>query len=182
MENINLENKLEQLDDIMIHIGFVMKAGHKLCRKLMIAGEEDKAIGLLQRILVHDFSKSLVDEFYGMAEFSHDVSALKNPNSNHVGSGKMKAIKLHWTRNDHHPEYWTITIPDTLTNSTPIPIDENMLDLAIAEMCCDWYARSIQFGTDVMEFYEIKSKVRWKFTENQDKLIKKYLSMLQEKE
>lgn len=180
MDNINLENKLEQLDDIMNHVGFVIQAGHKLSRKLMIAGEEDKAVSLLQRILVHDFSKSLVDEFYGMAKFSNDTAALKDPNVKHASDGKMEAIKLHWSRNDHHPEFWTTVMPNTLTHSEPIEISSEMLELSIAEMCCDWYARSIQFKTDVMEFYKIKSKDRWKFTEEHDKLIVKFLSMLQE--
>lgn len=180
MDNINLESKLTQLDDIMVHVGFVMKAGHKLSRKLMLSGEEDKAIGLLQRILMHDFSKSLVDEFYGMAKFSEDMASMKDPNVKRVADGKMDAIKLHWSRNDHHPEFWTAVMPNTLTNSEPIEISSEMSELSIAEMCCDWYARSMQFNSNVLDFYKIMSKDRWKFTKEQDELIVKFLSMLQE--
>lgn len=179
MDNIRLENKLAQLDDIMTHVGYVVQAGHKLCRKLIINNEEDIALQLMKRILIHDVSKASPDEFYGMAAFSNDQKSMKDLRVTQTTDGKMKAIKLHWLRNDHHPEFWSSFVPNTLTHSEPLKISEAMDDIAVAEMCCDWYSRSMQFKSNVMEFYAL-SKSRWTFTEHQRELIEKYLTMLQD--
>ena len=48
------------------------------------------------------------------------------------------AIDHHRRVNEHHPEYWG-------------GID-NMPELFVAEMVCDWYARSQEFGTDLREW------------------------------
>lgn len=177
--NPSLEDKLEQLNDIMTHVGFVVQAGHKLVKELFILGEDDDALQLLERILVHDTSKSYKDEFYGMSQYSKAVESLKDPNISKVNDGKMVAIKLHWERNDHHPEYWTNDeLPNNLTADDPLEVDD-MPKYAIMEMCCDWYSRSLQFGTNVMDFYNIRAKKRWNFTLNQQKMIEKYLELLQ---
>lgn len=69
-------------------------------------------------------------------------------------------------------------MPNSLLDETPLAISEEMPELAIAEMCCDWYARSMQYNTNVWEFYHIRTKNRWKFSEQQIIWIEKYLELL----
>ena len=62
------------------------------------------------------------------------------------------AFKLAWqqhvTTNPHHPEFWGGV--------------ENMPDFAIAEMVCDWYARSQEFGASVREWYQDEAMGKFK--------------------
>lgn len=179
-EEIPLEDRLTQLDDIMTHIEFVMKAGHKLIKKLMIQGEENKAQELLFRIMHHDISKVGPQEFYGMAKYSKDVQSMRDPSQGRSPvSEKMRVIQLHWINNDHHPEFWIEgELPKTLNVEQPSIISEYMNEGAIMEMCCDWYARSYQFGSNLLDFYEMMQNKRWKFNKQQDSLIRKYIGML----
>lgn len=57
------------------------------------------------------------------------------------------AIKQHTTTNPHHPEYWG-SIHD-------------MPEIYVAEMVCDWAARSSEFGNDLRAW--IKDKATKKF-------------------
>lgn len=49
------------------------------------------------------------------------------------------ALDQHQRTNPHHPEHWENGIAD-------------MPNVYLAEMVCDWYARSIEFGTDLREW------------------------------
>lgn len=178
MNSISIENQLKQVDDTLIHVGYVMEAGRKLIKELLKKGQEKQAMELLQRIMKHDYSKSSESEFYGLSAFSDDVAALKDPMVNTVQDGKFQTIRLHWQNNDHHPEYWADQMPKSFVDETPLVINENMPDMAIAEMCCDWFARSAQYKTNVWEFYEMRTKTRWKFTDKQHELIQTYLTLL----
>lgn len=77
-KNVSLENKIKQLDDTMIHIGFVLQAGHKLARQLFSLGEDEKAMRLLQRILQHDQSKVEQNEFYGLAAYAEEMTIIQS--------------------------------------------------------------------------------------------------------
>ncbi|MNV77870.1 hypothetical protein D3C71_1713280 [compost metagenome] len=55
-----------------------------------------------------------------------------------------------------------------------------MHELAIMEMCCDWYARSLQFGSNLLDFYESQKDKRWTFNDIHDNFIRKYISLLME--
>ena len=69
-------------------------------------------------------------------------------------------IRLHWKNNRHHPEHFN---------------DINqMSDLDIWEMVCDWYARSLQYGTNFLEFVSTRQKNRFDFPEQQFEKIYKY--------
>jgi hypothetical protein len=48
------------------------------------------------------------------------------------------AIRQHVRTNAHHPEYWGGV--------------ENMPEIAVAEMVCDWYARGQEFGTGLRDW------------------------------
>ena len=165
-KNVSLENKLTQLDDIYNHKQLVIETGFKLVKYLMKNNQDELALKLSKRLFVHDLSKIKEDEFYGMAKFADDVDALKDPKKQ-VESDKQLAINLHWERNSHHPEYW---------------IDLNQMeDLDIMELAADWYARSEQFGTNMLEFLEIRNKDRFHFPQDiYDKIVGYYYIIKEE--
>lgn len=165
-KNVSLENKLMQITDICEHKKLVFETCYNLAIKLMKSGQDQLSLLLLERGFLHDISKLLDDEFYGMAAFAQDQEALKDPKKT-VTSDKQHAINLHWDRNPHHPEHWT---------------DVNqMTDLDIMELTCDWYARSLQFKTNMIEFLEQRQKDRFHFPQDiYDKIIY-YYTLLNEK-
>jgi hypothetical protein len=164
-KNVKLEDKLVQLEDIYSHKKLVFDTCYILSKKLIEGGQDELGLELMKRAFLHDFSKLEDDEFYGMAAFANDKDALKDPKKK-VSSDKQLAINLHWDRNEHHPEYWT---------------DINqMTDLDIMELVCDWYARSLQFGTDFLEFLEQRQKDRFHFPQDIYDKIKKYYYKLTE--
>jgi ribosomal protein L28 len=180
VKNVPLDFKLQQLDDIITHKTFVLKAGHKLIKKLFEHGEDADALDLLDKIMYHDNTKALSIEFGFMAKSADENESLKSPQAGiDVSKSKMKAIKQHWKTNAHHPEHWMTIMPDSLYQEHPIKV--SMCNkIFIMEMCCDWYARSLQFNTNVMDFWHEHSKKRWTFDITTSALIEKYLKMLVE--
>jgi hypothetical protein len=170
---ISLENKLKQLEDIIIHKQFILQAGQKLAEKLIINGLDDDALNLLKKIFCHDMSKLERYEFYGMAMFP----GFKYDNSK---PEKVIIIQEHWKRNSHHPEYWMDEFPNTMMNDEKIIVNFPDDTLLIMEMCCDWYARSLQLNNSVKEFYENHAKIRWNFSTDVDIKIRRYLDLLED--
>jgi hypothetical protein len=82
------------------------------------------ALQLIQRGRRHDVSKLNLTEFIELLDPSH-------PNFH-------QRLLHHRKHNDHHPEYWDGGIKKM--NANPA---------AVAEMVCDWKARSEEFGSDL---------------------------------
>ena len=137
---------------------------------------EGKKIGLsLKRRLMHDMSKLRPSEFFRFVEIKYGPTP---KNNGAYYKTYYKVLALHYSRNKHHPEYWMDKIPDSLYANSDKPVKVNMEDeIDIMEMCCDWYARSLQFNTNVMEFYHNHSKLRWVFSLRTSALIEKYLTL-----
>ncbi len=122
MLNIN-----DHLDNLIRHIELVREATILLGKRLISKGRQEFGRLLIAKGFEHDVSK-----FYGI-EWDYL----------HAGSDVPKdelelAVKQHTRVNSHHPEYWGSV--------------ENMPELAIAEMVCDWYARSQEFGTSLRDW------------------------------
>lgn len=164
-KNITLNNKLKQLEDICIHKEYIMKATHIFCKYLFEINRDCDALQLLNRSFIHDISKTSKIEFYGFAKFAFDLDALKDPNRS-ILKEKEYYIDIHRSNNKHHPEYWDSIL--------------DMTELDIMELCVDWFARSWQFDTDVIEFLEIKQETQFHFPQNIYNKIKKYLLILKE--
>lgn len=162
--NIPLENKIKQLEDIFEHKQYLLTCCYKLSKYLLTNGNDQDSLELMKRAFTHDISKLQPDEFYGMAEFVNDMDALKDPKAQ-ITERKQKAIQLHWDRNDHHPEYWKKL--------------EKTSDLAIMELACDWQARSLQFGTNSIDFLIERQESRFHFPQEIYDKIEKYLKILQ---
>lgn len=93
---------------------------------------------LLAKAHVHDASKWAGIEWETM-HWGPDVDPVQ------LGH----AIRQHQNTNDHHPEYWGGL--------------RNMPEVAVAEMVCDWRARSQEFSTDLREFVKHDAVERFAF-------------------
>lgn len=135
--------------DTFEHKGYVMASCEKLAKYLDNKGAVEHAKMLRERAKVHDNSKiTCEDEMHALSSIINDKESLRD-SSKQLSQTKMDAIKLHWKHNTHHPEHFKT------------PIDMSKLD--IMEMCCDWHARSMQYGTDLLEFVKKRQEDRFHF-------------------
>ncbi len=117
----------EHIDDLAGHIRRVQENARSLASVLIGDGRSEFARVLLAKASVHDASK-----WHGIEwQFLH-----QGPDVDPVGL--RAAIEQHQKTNDHHPEYWGGF--------------ENMPEICIAEMVCDWLARSQEFATDMRDW------------------------------
>jgi hypothetical protein len=117
----------EHLDNLVRHIEKVREACLLLGKRLIAQGRPHFGRLLIARGMVHDVSK-----FYGI-EWEYLENGQDVPEE-----GRKLAIEHHRRTNEHHPEYWGGVA--------------SMPEVAVAEMVCDWYARSQEFGTDLREW------------------------------
>lgn len=120
------------------HISMVRQSAEKLWKRLCDVGEIELAQKLARRISVHDASK-----FSGI-EFDNLDKPFKDP--------MLKlAVEQHRSTNDHHPEFHVSGI-------------KAMSREQIAEMVCDWSARSKERGTDLRVWIKEDATERFGFT------------------
>lgn len=113
---------------------------------------------LEERALLHDLSKFSLDEFEGMVSLNSIARGQRLDSPGYKDTLRSEAIKLHWSRNSHHPEYHKDGIKDM-----------SLLDLI--EMVIDWRAASETYKrTSFGESLQIQ-KERFKMTEEQYRLI-----------
>ncbi len=117
----------EHLENLVRHIELVREACLLLGRRLMAQGRQEFGRILIARGFEHDVSK-----FSGIEwDFLH-----AGPD---VPREQLElAVRQHVRTNSHHPEYWGGF--------------ENMPEIAVAEMVCDWYARGQEFGTGLRDW------------------------------
>lgn len=145
-------NEVEKMfQDTFIHKEFLMITCKKFAGYLESQGLEEEASELMARAKVHDNSKILnKDEFRALTTIINDKSCLKDATQK-LSAYKQDAIELHWKHNAHHPEHFENV--------------EDMGRLDRLEMICDWAARSLQYGTDLIEFVEKRQEDRFHFPE-----------------
>lgn len=120
-------NTEDHIDNLVRHITLVREACLILGKRLIRQGRHDFGRILIARGFEHDVSK-----FSGIEwQYLH-----AGPN---VDEDNLRlAIEQHVRTNSHHPEYWGGF--------------DNMPEIAVAEMVCDWYARSQEFGTGLRDW------------------------------
>lgn len=137
--------------DTFIHKGIVSEVCNKFADYLELNGQVTDAEDLRQRARYHDNSKiTNKDEFRALTSIINDKSCLKDANSR-LSQFKQDAIELHWANNEHHPEHY-----------------DNINDMpsgARKEFVCDCCARSIQYGTDLVEFMTTRLNERFNFSD-----------------
>ena len=113
----------KHLQGIIRHVDNVRAGAKLLAERLFEQGDSSMARLLVQKVSSHDASK-----FVGI-EWEH----LR------VGNDTSEEFKMalvqHQLTNEHHPEHWGGV--------------KNMPEICLAEMVCDFYARSVEFGTDL---------------------------------
>ncbi|MDF1812907.1 MAG: DUF5662 family protein [Verrucomicrobiales bacterium] len=124
------------------HIQNVQNAALLLADRLAELGEFDLARRLVQRSLRHDSSK-----FEGIEWDFLDISPTDRKNR----SDLRLAIHQHQQCNDHHPEYFSSGAHD-------------MSRVQIAEMVCDWKARSEEFGSSLVDWVKDVACEKYGFT------------------
>lgn len=135
---------MEKIRAITRHIRNVQDNCLLLGEKLINKGEIDLGKKLIANGFVHDISK-----FYGI-EFENLSCSVGNRDDEINAKLKLKlAVQQHSLTNAHHPEFWS-------------GIDK-MPRVFIAEMCCDWKARSEEFGTCLKDWIDEKATKRWEF-------------------
>lgn len=154
----------KMFQDTYIHKEYVKKACKKLADYLLSKNIVEHASKLLERAEVHDNSKVMCeDELFALSTIINDKSCLKDANKA-LSQLKQDAIKLHWKHNSHHPEHY-MNYAD-------------MSRLDIMEMVCDWYARSLQYGTDLIDFAKVRQEDRFHFPQYMFEEIMFYCNIL----
>ena len=135
--------------ETMIHKEYVIKSCEKLARYLERNGAKNHAKLLRKRAVVHDDSKLTNKlEMLALSKIINDQESLKDP-AKRLAPENQKYLKLHWKNNSHHPEHFESVM--------------DMTKLDIMEMCCDWYARSMQYGSDFLNFVKKRQDERFHF-------------------
>lgn len=145
----------KRIDSLCRHIEGVQKNTLLLGTRLIEDGDEKTGIMLIANGFIHDHSKFYGVEWEYLGKDDSEASQL--------------AIRQHQHTNKHHPQYWGGI--------------HDMPDLYVAEMVCDWKARSNEFGTDLREWIDNEATKTFSFTKREKiyRTIKKYLDLLLDK-
>lgn len=147
----------EKLDKLLRHIELVRATALLLGEKLIQQGDMRFGLDLIANSLAHDQSKFHGIEWEYLVGGTFDNEATRLAASHHVRT------------NLHHPEYWGGI--------------EQMPRIHVAEMVCDWYARSMEFGENVRDFVRERAMERFAIS-RQSKVyrwIKEFLDLILEK-
>ena len=134
----------------------------KMIEYLYSCDRYNDALELAKRCSMHDHSKFEMDE---VAMFIKMLDGSEGRKPNGILTDEQRSlIEMHWKRNRHHPEFFTCYT--------------KMDEIDILEMVCDWYARSLQFESDFMEFVNKIPQERFGFDDEFFARIKKYCDVL----
>lgn len=153
--------------DTVLHKKLVMDNCLLMAEYLMQNKRFELGTQLLKRGCEHDNSKFDTEEFRKLSQILKAESKEAFTNAAiQLSPDERKAIEYHWEHNRHHPEFFVS------------PSDE-MSELDIMEMVCDWFARSIQYKTDFIPFITERQENRFHFTDKVFSRILKYCNLLQ---
>ena len=159
-EAANIANDLRCLDEIIRHIQNVQENCIVLGRRLMERGETFLGRTLIQNGFKHDASKFIGSEW----DYMKSTNIKKMTKEQKLG---LKiSISDHNRSNEHHPEYWGHI--------------KNVRDVFLAEMVCDWKARSGEFGTSLYDWVNEEAMKRFEFKKDDEvyKKIKYFIEIL----
>ncbi len=149
----------KRLEKLLRHVNNVQNNCLRLGETLIEQGEEELGRNLIVNGRIHDASK-----FTGI-EWEYFHADVKEEHPELFKAAWLQHVKT----NKHHPEYWVGGI-------------KTMHDVYIAEMVCDWLARSMEFGDDIWEWAKDKAPERYDYSTSSPvyKKIKSYLEMILE--
>jgi hypothetical protein len=168
MITISSEIQAKRLATILRHISNVRESCELLGQRMIEQGlgkeefQDDIENGrrLIANGQIHDNSKFSGVEWLYLHE---DVKEKDEANFN-------AALYQHNHTNPHHPEYWAGGI-------------DSMPRIYVAEMVCDWHARSSEFGSDLRDWVIKKATKKYHMNHSGRtyRQIKELLDMLLEK-
>lgn len=158
-----MDDYISQIEDLVIHKNLFMLSALKMYKYLCSQGRQKMALRLMRRAVVHDNSKLTAVELKCLSKLDSGPKTLGNPSAK-FNTEQLKHIKKHWKNNPHHPEYHSKY--------------SDMSELDIIEMVCDWHARSVQFGNNLIEFVKARQENRFHFKESQFKKILQYCEVM----
>jgi len=150
--------KQKHLQVVLRHVKLVQDTAQLLAERLFESGSDELARVLIANSFCHDNSK-----FFGI-EWEYLLSN---------GEAKKESLELaihqHQATNQHHPEFWGGI--------------EQMPRVCVAEMVCDWFARSTEFGTDLRIWVKEAALKKYGITSRHKvyQWIKEFLDMILEK-
>lgn len=145
-----MSETLRKVDSLYRHIEEVQRNCRLLGERLIEQGSEELGVHLIRNALVHDQSKfSGIEWDYLLAD--EDVANIN----------LALAIKHHNRTNLHHPEAWLGI--------------KNMPSVFVAEMVCDWKARSSEFGSSLKDWIDNGASIRFQYTKR-DKVYKEIMT------
>lgn len=153
------------INDLIEHKKLILDCSKVMSNYLYLNGEQELSKKIIERAIIHDNSKLDDNELKNFLELKIKEKAFKNAKSL-LNDYEKEKISVHWKKNRHHPEYFNNI--------------EDMQEIDIIEMVCDWFSRSLQYGTDIIEFAETRQKNRFKFSEDMYKKIIKYCNILKD--
>ncbi len=147
-----MSDTLKKVDSLYRHIEEVQRNCRLLGERLIEQGDEELGVHLIRNALVHDQSKFSGIEWDYLLNDSEDAADKAN---------LALAIKHHNRTNLHHPEAWLGI--------------KNMPNVFLAEMVCDWKARSSEFGSSLKDWIDNGAAQRFGYTKR-DKVYKEIMT------
>lgn len=158
--------QINYLQDTLEHKALVLLECFKLYKWLIEKDELDIAEKLAKSCMLHDNSKITILEYEKMSLIPTiaNITPMIDPESLPTKETK-EILKIHWLNNRHHPEHFK--------NANDMKKED------IAEMVCDWAARSKQYNTNLLDFAKKRLENRFSyFNEQNKKLILEYCEVL----
>ena len=146
---------------------------------------------LLKNVVDHDRSKFKDPQFSAYVEITYYYYKQKGNGRNYPLDKVLSnnATIHHMITEKHHPEYWDKTfllerekfnvsnrdgLPEKPVDGTAMPTE------CIVEMVCDWKATADEKGNSVKEWADRMVNRRWKFLDEQVRLIYETIERLEE--
>lgn len=133
---------------------------------------------LLKEVAFHDASKFYEPEKTPYVEINW-FYRMKARGIDYPYDLKLNDATFHHVKhNKHHPEYWDDNATEKCINSkdrdkpSGYVVDASKMPaLHIAHMCADWMAMSEEKGGSPIDWAKSNIDVRWKFDEDQQKIV-----------
>jgi len=159
MDN-GLQETLKKLDIIKRHKAQVQNACELLGQRLIERGEVEFGIRLITLGYEHDLSK--------FDQFERKYLIVDDKEEDNKTNLRL-AIEKHQSCNRHHIEYWGDF--------------SSMPRIFVAELVCDLYSRSAEFGTNLRDYIKEKMLPRYDISTNGKgyKTLKEFVDLLLDK-
>lgn len=158
-----IDKRIEHFEELCEHKKILIDSCKILSVYFLKENKEDFALNLMKRAFVHDISKLSKFEFHAADAFD-SFSKHTNTRNHNFSNDEKIFLHEHWKNNKHHPEHWDDV--------------NNMTDVDIAEMVCDWHARSVEFEDNLIEYIEHRQKTRFAFPDSLYSKIIYYANIL----